>query len=354
MTVGSLYVAYRDEQNSDVNELFVEQDVLPSPNRAPEVTILTPSSDTLLLRPAKRRTDFTITIRASDPDGTIDRVIVHDPTYSPAPSGVDENGYIFTYLGKNYGARELDDYLKSNPPEERLARRTGKDTFTYTLTDPPYGVALLGVEAHDADGRSSFTSAYFRVESDAEIEIVSPKPNEIFPPGSTVNIEIVSRLKEGPLKQIMFVDRVDGPGRPFQLVSRDRGVYRHRYKWVTDPGSPAQESFRVMITEESGALRLSESIGFLVRTRPSISVTSPRNADEFSIHDTVRIAFNVTGRQPDEEYSIRVDGKEKGLLSSGSEFIWRDLGPGIHTVEVVARLRDIELARSQPITIRVK
>lgn len=349
--IATLYVAGTDlESNDENNALSVKMIVRPSANRAPELEIVSPRDSEVLTRPANRRTNFTITARAVDPDGTIDRVVVKDPSSFPLPT-VEDGVYKFLYLGKTYTAEELETYLSANPAEERVARRTAKDTFAYTLTDPDYGYSPIVVVAYDNLGRSTFRSVVVSVEGDATVEIVNPKSNDVVEPGSTITIEIVSKLNGGKLKEIELSGVPHFARLSPQLVSKQGNVYRHRYLWKT--ASSGYANLRATIVEDSGAIRNSQEVKFIIKKSPVISITSMKDGDVFSFLGTVRIAFNVTNAEPGQEYTVMVDGKNVASTSS-NEFTWRDLRLGSHVVQIAARDHKVELSRSEPVTIRVK
>ena len=353
VSIASLDVSGAEqESNDDNNHVSVRMVVRPSANRAPELEIISPQDDAVLTRTAKRRTTFAINIRAVDPDGTIDRVVVREQDSFPGTI-VEDGVYKYVYQGKTYTVDEIEAVMTANPAPEKLARRTGKDTFVYTITDPPYGINPVFVEAYDNLGRHSSRSLQLTVEGDATVEIVSPSRNEVIEPGSTVTVEIVSKLNEGPLKEIALFGMGEfKPVRP-QLVSKQGNVYRHRFILKTDPTGGGNRQVWATMTEESGATKTSKTVYFLVRKRPKISITSIKNGDVFSLLQSVRIAFNAVDAEPGQDYNVMVDTKNIGPIQS-HEIVWRDLKPGVHVIQVIAREYEYELSRSEPITVRVK
>ena len=338
------------------NDASVEIELRPSPNGAPLVRILSPKDQEKLSRPAKRRTDFTVKIQAFDPDGTVTKVVVKEDKYQAKP--VPENGvYVFYYLGKKYTAQQLDDLWKSNPPPERLAKRTGKDTFEYTITDPIYGPNRLYVEAFDDGGRSGMDHSIFFVKGDATIEIVSPTQNQIVEPGSTIMVETVAKLNEGQVKEVRliglgdaFSSNIQTP--PLQLVSKVGNTYRHRYVWKDVPAASSYLNMTAVLVEDSGAVTESTGIGILARKRTPISIKSIKNGDRLSSKQPIQIEIDIQDRAAADQYRIYIDGKNVATIYGG--YIWHNPPVGTHVIEVVALFNDVEISRSEPVTIHVQ
>ncbi|MEP7077049.1 MAG: hypothetical protein ABI878_14685, partial [Acidobacteriota bacterium] len=263
----------------------------------------------------------------------------------------------FVLEGRTYTAQELDDLFKTNPPPDRIATRTGKDTFVYKLTDPPYGTNTIWVNAVDNGGRRSGVPVSIMVKGDASVKIVSPKPSQIIAPGSPVSIEIVSELHEGKLKDIFLVGvemfsnegSMDFP-RPV-LVSKVGNVYRHRYIVKAIPAYSVYSNVRATVVEDSGAVTESETVGVLVRQLPQIIITSITNGQTFNRDQDIQILFEVTDRG-NEEYQIYLDGNDKDSFASG--YTWHGASPGTHTIQIAAFFYDVELSRSELLTIHVK
>jgi len=349
-------VADEPDDNRENNDADFRMKLLPSANRAPQVRILSPKNQGVLIRPSGSQSSYTVTIEASDVDGTVAEVRVNDPKHSPNPVGTDEKGYRFEYEGVVYSAADLEEYLKKNPPAERTATPTGKNTFSYTLTDPFYGPNQLSVVAVDNGGRESYASVLFFVKSDSTIEIVSPKPDQIFSPGSTITVETISRLKAGRLKDVIIAG--DGIGYDpdeavkMELVSRQGNVYRHRYLIKGAPANNVYSHVQVTLLEDAYAYT-DAAVGYLVRELPKMSITSFKDGDVLKAADSIRVTCDIRDRDLITEYALFLDGKHLSTLESES-INWLNPKLGKHTFQIVASFAKVELSRSPMITVTVE
>lgn len=361
VTDGTTALAYlsaapdTDEENTDNNHATVRVNVRPSRNQPPQVSIVSPQPEAVLVRPARKQTRFQFMIEASDPDGTIDKVLVTDPkdTIIPVPGP----GYwTFMYQGKSYTAVELENYLKANPQPKHSARPVGKNTFAYTVTDPPWGRNRLTVEVTDNGDRSHAAWIDFFVRGDATIEIVSPKQDQIVEPGSTLVVETVTTLNEGPIKEIVLigVGSAKNERAPLELVSRQGNVYRHRYVWKDVPEDSVYTSVQAILIESSGAITHSDGVGFLPRRVSTLKFANIRDGQVFDRPKQIEIQLNEPNRSMGEQYALFIDGKYRSSIFQG--YIWHSPEPGTHTIQVVVRLvgSSAEISRSEMITIHVK
>jgi len=357
-SLGTLWLRADEEsldRNNDHADILVK--LLPSLNRAPQVRIVTPKDRETLIRPAGSQIDFVVNIEASDVDGRVVKVRVDDPVHCPRPVGMDEKGYKFEYDGVVYSATELAEYLKKNPPLERVATATGKNTFAYTMTDPPYGPNYLSVVVVDDGGRESHASVTFFVKSDSTIEIVSPKRDQIIAPGSTVTVETISRLKSGRLKEVYIsgdgiaVNPQEGLVK-MELVSSQGNVYRHRFVVKDIPANSVYSNLNVVLVEDSGGYT-DAGVGFLVRKMPRFAFTSIRDGETLQKAERILIACSIENRSSNDEYILYVDGKSYSTLYSDSIY-WLSPDIGTHAIQIVATFAKVELTKSPLITVHVK
>jgi uncharacterized repeat protein (TIGR01451 family) len=146
------------DPNRSNNVARVKIDLEPRSNGLPLVRILFPTANSEITRQG----GITVKIQAYDTDGAIDRVVVREPKYIPLPF-VENGVYKFIYLGKRYTAAELTRYVKATPPPLQLARRTGRDSFEYTIIDRQRGPNQFDVEVFDKQGRTNSTFIIFIV-----------------------------------------------------------------------------------------------------------------------------------------------------------------------------------------------
>src|SRR5262249_34995891 len=158
--------------------------------------------------------------------------------------------------------------------------------------------------------------------SGSTIEIVSPKPDQIFAPGSTVTIETISRLKGGRLKEVSIsgagidIDQQSGPPR-MELVSNQGNVYRHRFVVKDVPAASVYSHFNVYLVEDSGGYADAE-VGFLVRDLPKIVLKSIRDGQTLPKAEKILLTFDGVHPSMSEQYTLYIDGKSHSDLSSDS------------------------------------
>jgi uncharacterized repeat protein (TIGR01451 family) len=176
--VGSVSVDVIGDEDRSNNVARVHVDIEPRSNGFPLVRILSPLDMATISPQTSGRTEVIVKILAYDLDGSIDRVVVREPKYIPFPY-IENGGYKFIYMGKKYTATQLATLMEKNPPPVTLARRTGKDTFEFTISDAADGPNQIYVEAFDNAGRSNHTSTWFFVNGPGVIETIPPKRGQI-------------------------------------------------------------------------------------------------------------------------------------------------------------------------------
>jgi uncharacterized repeat protein (TIGR01451 family) len=346
------------EHNEENNRASILAKLLPSKNIPPRIKIISPKTDALIIRRARTPFKMTVEIEAFDPDGSIEKVVVRENSNTARPF-VEDGQYKFHYEGKKYTAKGLEEFWAGNPPVERLAARTGKNTYAYTIADPDYGMNRLSVDAVDNGGRKQFSMVGFTVKGDATIEIISPTANQVVEPGSDLVVEVESKLNEGQVKELILL-RPDSYSMNetdharFQLVSKRGNIYRHRYV-LKNVKEDSVTNIRAMLVEDSGAITGSESVGFLVRKRPKIRITSVSDGQVFEKPESITFNFESLDHSRDEQFKLYINGKYHADLYYGGGYIWHRPKPGTYTIEIAAiAFREIELARSEPIRIIVK
>ena len=358
ITLGTIWVSSDvEDKNPDDDSLSVRVQSLPNRNKPPQVAVANPKADAVLVRPAQKLTSFEFTIEAFDPDGEIEKVQVLDPkdAITPVPGA---GRWEFLYHGAKYTAAELENFLRSNPQPETLARRSAKNTYLYTVTNPAWGRNRLSVTVTDNGGRTRSTYTDFNVRGDATVEIITPKKDEIVEPGSSLMVETVTTLNEGPIKEIFLVGDVQSETYrvPLELVSRKGNVYRHRYLLKNVQENSVYSSFHAVLVETSGAITESKGVGFLPRHRRIVKFANIRNGQVFNKPNKIEMQFSgIENAGMDEDYQLLIDGKYQASVYRG--FTWHSPEPGTHTVEVVVRFGRLdgpEIGRSERITVHVQ
>jgi uncharacterized repeat protein (TIGR01451 family) len=348
-----------DLSNNDV-ELLVN--LLPSFNIPPRVKILSPAYQLEITNSLKSPVEIPIEIEAFDPDGKIAKVEISG--FAITPKGrIYENGQISYLVGaKTYSIRQMDEISKNqemlgefNGRFEENVEQTGSRSYTYRLKNPKFGLHRITVSVVDNGGRSSTVSTDFSVNGSSKIEIVRPKMKQIFSPTDEITFETVTKVTEGRIKKIYLelFDNFIGPDPVLKLISNEREIYRHKYIWTNRlPSASIYQTVNAVLIEESGEITVSEPIQFFVRELPKIRITSLENGQEISKRKEIEILFDKENDISDDDFYVFIDDVKIGEYSGG--YIWRDAELGTHQIQIVAEFNDIELSRSEKITIKVK
>lgn len=335
-----------------------------SENLPPRVEIVSPANETTLIKADQKSPDIQIKIKAFDTDGTIKKVDVSG--YTIPITGMISEGDQIKYIvwDRTYSIEEMIAIESDSDSHNKLigqfyeeAVKTGKDVYIYTLKNPKYGTNKIRVKATDNGGKTTSTMVEFTVKGDSTIEFVQPESKQVFSPNSTVAFETVSKLNNGQVKRIYF-QRINGiNGNDFinptaELVSIEGNVYRHRYILKNLIEDDAYQLFQAVLIEQSGAVTKSEPINFLVRNVPKINITSLKNGQEIEGEKEIKILFETTDSNSMDEFELYINGKYQASPSSG--YIWINPKKGVHKIQIIAKFDDIELSKSELITVKIK
>lgn len=349
--------AEQGEENHENNHAEISVKALPSRNLAPRVQIISPQNEATITRTANRLTKVVFAIKAFDPDGRIEKVIVNTGQFFISIE-YPENRYIID--GKSYSIKEVEEnreafkkYLGGE------AIKTGKDTYTFVLENPKYGFNQVGVAAYDNGNRVGFAGVNFFVKGDNSVVLKTPGQNEIIKPNTDVVLEAETRINEDKIAKIELIgNQLCCPPPPvMEQISGNGASFVHRYVWKNI--SKGYYAFQALLTTSSGSYTYSERLHFKVTEKPSVKITSLKNGQIFKLGEDVPI--EVEAVDPDgkiETVSISVDGKYD------RDFTWRQdkenksgylysLKKG--TYKILAKVKDdMEVeAESEPITIVV-
>lgn len=344
-------------------------EVLPSKNIPPRVELITPKENQAIVRSVDRPGEVVLNIKAYDPDGSVVKVMVQDPQFfAPNDMFVDAGIRKIKIQGKVYTLEELAENPEPYKYYERLAVKTGKDTYTYTLRNLRFGFISLAVTAIDNGGRYStgLGPLLIRVVGDAKIGFRSLIDKQIVRPADLIRLETVSTINDPKLNDLRIDIAPIGPGYTsfasmprLRKVSAAGNVFRHEYLWE----NPKEGVYNVHLYLLSGEYPTNEqAMQVIVAEERNIKITSIKNGQEFSRNERVKIsvdAFDIKGKNVNDELPLLIDGKYNGSVHGRDTSIIEYLSPGLHTIQVVAKLNQwgydsIELGRSEIITIRIK
>ncbi|HEX8248202.1 MAG TPA: Ig-like domain-containing protein [Pyrinomonadaceae bacterium] len=352
--------AYPEEpdENDENNHAQITAELLPSRNIPPRVKIISPKMEEVITCPANKPCRVVFTIKAFDPDGTIEKVFVMAPNSSVSIDS--ENKYVID--GKKYSIEEVQNNLEAfRKYFGGEAKKIGKDTYTFTWENPRHGFDLIGVEAVDNGKRVGFESVRLTVKGDNTIEFTKPLKDSIIKPNTDLVIETSSKLNGRGGKPVEF--QLIGSDLCCQKhlmkqISQNGNLYVHQYLWKNIP--KGSYGVQVLLFGEGGAYEYSEMLGFKVTEKPTVKITSLQQMQVFKVGEDVPIEIEAQDADGKiEEVSISVDGKYK------RDFSWRpdgynksgyisSLPKGIYKISAQVKDDTEVVAESEPITIIVK
>lgn len=203
---------------------------------------------------------------------------------------------------------------------------------------------------------TAFTPPDFIKKGNANIEIISPKPNQIISPGSTIEVETLIQMKDGESNRVY----ISGEGIPFRrnqappemhLVSKEGDTYRHRYTIENAEANSVYSVVMVQVVEKNGGISVGE-VGYLVKEIPKIIITSLKDGQTFTKVNRIPILINVENRGLTDNYKIFLNGKYYARIP-GDTFYWLSPKAGTFTIQIVAMFAEVELTRSELLTVHV-
>lgn len=357
--VGNADVAAKEgEENGENNHAPISVELLPSKNIPPRVKVLSPKEKLVFVRSSKKPLTVTFTIQAFDPDGEIEKVDVNTQQFQISVE-YPENKYVID--GVKYSIKEVEENM---PRFQRYfggdAVKIGKDTYTFTLENPRYGINQVFIDAIDDGGRSQSSSVNFTVKSNNSIEFSNPVKNAVIKPHTDIIIETTTKSNDGELGKLQILGvGSDYEGAFMRLVSQKRNVFRHQY--LLKNANRGNYSLAVLLIDDSGAITNSENLYFAVAEKPTVRISILSKRRIFKEGDEIQLsveAFNNDGALGNA--SIFVNGKDE-------HFTWRDDDIGKHqhgylyglskgTYTITAKITDdLNIAaESQPIIVVVR
>lgn len=216
------------------NRVFLSASVLKDPNKPPVVEIATPTQDQFFVGPEP---NVRILVNAYDPDGTISDVQIYN-----------EKGL----LGN--------------------AKPTDKNRFELTYEKAPFGRHLLQAIVKDNLGRPTETPiTSFHVNGQANVEIVSPQPNQVI---------------IGPLQELVVKVRASDPARKLTKVTVHNGIQfggvtqeahstgqKDEYAATFRDLGAGRLTFYVDVVDDAGVQTLTYPIEFKVTSPPNVKLS---------------------------------------------------------------------------------
>jgi hypothetical protein len=349
--------AEEPDETEENNRAEVTAELLPSLNKAPRVHIISPKNEAIITRSTKKICKVTFTIKAFDPDGTIEKVRVNTQQFGISVE-YPENKYVID--GKKYSIREVEANM---PAFQKYfggeAVKIGKDTYSFTLKNPKYGLNVIFIDATDNGKRTGVNSVRLTVKGDNTIKFIRPLNNSVIQPGSDLKIETLSRLNDGkPVQMELIGNALCCEARPMRLISRNGDSYVHQY--LLKNAAKGQYYFQIFLMEDTGAFTYSEAVRFTVTEKPRVRITSIKNGQVFKAGEEIpieveafdpdgdikEVSISVNGRY-DRNYSWRTGGHNKSGYISG-------LRQGIYKISAKASDDSEVEVESETITIIVK
>jgi len=348
--------AEEPEENKGNNEARISVQLLPSKNIPPRVKIITPKNETVITRSAKKPVRVTFMIKAFDPDGKIEKVLVNTQQFGISVE-YPENRLIIE--GKSYSIKEVEDnkeaFQKYFGGE---AKRVAPDTYEFTLENPKYGLNNIFVHAIDDGGRDAGTSVRLTVKGNNSIEFTKPLKDSVIKPGSDVVIETLSKLNDGSAGKFELIGNWIYQPPVMKQISKTGNTYVHRYVWKNIP--KGYYNLQIFLTEDNGAFTYSDGLFFKVTEKPVVKITSLKNGQIFKPGEEIPIELDAV--DPDgriKDVTVLVNGKysrDFSWLTGGYNKSGRIsfIQPGVYKISARAE-DDMDVANeSESFTIVVK
>lgn len=339
--------AFTREPDTDYenNRVFLLTTVVPDPNQAPEVKIISPDAGLRAGLRFKGPATVTVLAEASDPDGAVAKVEFFDQGVSIGTGTlVAPNRYRVVY--------------------ERV----------------PVGRHWLTAVATDNQGRDAASSGFvtFIVNGPVEVEIVSPKPKTVFnPPLRELSVAVHAKNPTGGVKQVLIhLFEMGSGGFEEKGVPADEGVYTATFKRIPCSGTCM---LLAVATDDAGVESTSALVEFKVNEAPTVSLYTHEGDMAFEIKDgsiyepgagVDLIAKASDSMALDQDAAVtKVDFYADGKLigtdvnekdESGRyryrdfRLNWKGMTPGSYTLTVKATDNDGATGTSKPVRVVVR
>lgn len=346
----------------------------PSKNIPPRIEIVSPKNTTTIIKPLGKAVEVPITIKAFDVDGKLERVNVNEQNYQ------SEQNYQIVFEGNQMkivfesklvfdGKQITEQKVETN--KESLAKsfggdisKTGKDTYRYIWKNLKYGRNRIIFDVIDNGGRSALKLLEVEVKSDAEIKIISPKDQQVFPPNSIITVETTSKVNEGTTPKIILngtksLNALDRflPFTPpvLEQISKAGNIYKHRL--ILKNLEEGVYNFETILFENGEDTKNGDFCRIIIAEPRIISIKSLKNGQELEQNKPIEIFFDVKdtkGQAVQDEIELLVDGKNRQTVSN-QPIHWTSYEKGTHTLQIIAKHKfGIKLGESEIITVFVK
>lgn len=297
----------QQEDNKENNRTELFATLLPSKNLPPKVEIITPKQEEIIIRNSKKLTKVVFIIKAFDLDGEIKKVVV-SPQQFKISIEYPENKIVVD--GKKYSVKEIEEnkelYQKVYGYE---AVKTGKDTYTFTLENPQYGLNNVFVSAFDNGNRKATDSVRLMVQGDNSIEFTTPGKDSLINPNTDLTIEAAIKLNDGiPTEVLLF--GFGGCCEKYQMKQISRNGNSYIFHYILKNITKGDYAPRILLTEDSGAFTYSQHLEFKVTEKPQIRINSPKTKQVFNHHQKIPLeveSFDSDGTI--ERVIIYIDGE---------------------------------------------
>lgn len=333
-------IAYSPQQDPhpDNNHGDVSLKVLPDPNAAPTLKLLSPAQGTVFKSPGNVK----LSAEASDPEGKVAKVEFYD-------------------------GRKLIG----------TGRAESKGVYTLDWADAPPGQHVLTTIVTDDGGRTVYETITFFVNGALSVSIRSPRPDAV------INVKAMRRGEDGiafePLsleaeaaigpsgrkvKEVAFVlnyTAIYSVGRQKREVAEPAGVDAATgetlYKAAFKELGPGSYSMTAVATDEDGNESISR-VPFRVNASPLVWLKPERNSVTlYKAPARIPLVATLYHNPLDVMASktVKVDFYANGKLIGSAEtapfmnearFLWEGASPGTHTITTIAT--DPEGAASAP------
>ena len=287
--------------------------LLPDPNQAPSVKLVSPAPLTILPGPAT----LTLVANATDTNGTISRVEFFKDGDS---------------LGNGVSS--------------------GNNTYSKTVNNVPFGKHIFNAIATDNGGRINVTESIpIMVNGLANVSVTNPATGAVVPPGSNLTLTATASHPSGTITKVEFIAN----GTVLGLGTVTTGN-QYSFTWNNVPRNV--HDVQAVATDNQDIKTYSERVRVTATAPPTVSITAPANNASFPSLTNVQV--RVTAQDSDGSVD-KVDIFANGALIGTTPLVgpgpfgvtWRNIPDGIYSIVAIARDNLGVTTTSTPVNITI-
>jgi hypothetical protein len=195
-----------------------------------------------------------------------------------------------------------------------------------------------------------------------EIKIVSPRYQQLYHPGSNIEVEAEVITHGKTIRQVYasgdgIPKNINEAGIQMQLISQSEDVYRYRYVIENAAANKVYSNVMVQVVDSADEVSVRDQ-GYLVKELPKVIITSIKDGQILSKNEKIKISMRTNENDYNNTFDVYIDEKSEMEMfyqpTVGGTCFWLSPTPGEHTIQIVVSFDGIELTRSSAVRIIVK